>query len=304
MRRAVVADIGSNDTEFWFMNPDEKSIYTCKFEDLPSTPLAISFQPDWIIDALGLKTISPEVARAIKVRRGKDPATTELVFPPTRSNGQVSRRVLTVSNQSRQIKTHRLYSGDTMTLLAQADITEYQNAPLDDSDGQSAEPGPTCLLPQTIRLDWKQEQFTLDVNLKDVVLNNFDPRERAAVFVEPTPEGYAHVDLANTRPSRGPGGETTIRESLPAPESKANRRVRLGSPVADPDDSASTDEPIGDLASRGPGRSATELDEDVETAPLEEPLRARIPRAPDPYNYQLADSARRDAPPPAVGKVR
>jgi hypothetical protein len=300
MRRAVVADIGSNDSEFWFMNSEDKSIYACKFEELPSTPLAVSFQPDWIIDALGLKTISPEVARAIKARPGKEAQTTELVFPPTRSNGQISTRVLTVSDKSRQILTHRLYGGDNNTLLAQADISAYQEVSLDDQESEDSQTAATCLLPQKIKLDWKKEEFILDVNLNDVVLNNFDPKQRDAVFVEPVIEHYARVNLAKPRAARQPRGDTTIRESLPAPESK----VRLKEPVDDPDDSAFTTDSVGFSTFQGRSRSTLQLDDESETTPLEEPLRARVPRPPNTYDYQLADTMRSDAPPPAIGRLR
>ena len=58
------ADIGSNDEEFWFwvLNPKDRSIYWCNYDDLESSSLAVTYQPDWIIDALGLKPISPEEA--------------------------------------------------------------------------------------------------------------------------------------------------------------------------------------------------------------------------------------------------
>ncbi len=58
------ANIGSNDEEFWFwvQSNEDRSIYWCNYDDLESSALAITYQPDWIIEALGLKPITPEEA--------------------------------------------------------------------------------------------------------------------------------------------------------------------------------------------------------------------------------------------------
>jgi len=301
MKKATVADIGSNDHEFWFMNPDEKSIYTCKYDELPSTPLAVSFQPEWIVDALGMRAITPEEARLIKTRPGKETDTTDLVFPPQRSKGQSSTRIVTVSNQTRRIKAHRLYGGDGK-LLAQAEISGYQETPLDDSTEQDAKPEVLCLLPQQIQLEWKQEQFSLDVNLKDVVLNNFDPKNRDAVFVEPIVEGYAHVNLAKAQPADASQDETTIRETLPAPRSRANRGVRLDAPVPESDDTSSTGNSAGLIGPRN--WSTARYSSPTEPPPLETVVRDTGPSAPNSYDFQLADSLRGNVPPEAVSIER
>ena len=46
-----------------------------------STALAATYQPDWIVEAMGLKPITPDEATRIKVRPGPEPATTALIFP-------------------------------------------------------------------------------------------------------------------------------------------------------------------------------------------------------------------------------
>lgn len=294
-----VADIGSNDDEFWFWvkNDKDKSLYVCNHDDLPSTPLAVSFQPDWIIDALGLKTISPQEAREIKVKPGADPKTTELVFPPSRSNGQAFARIVTVTNADRRIRTHRLYAADRKTLLAQADISEYQEV---STDGESSDGSPdvVCLLPKVVRLDWKQEQFTLAVNLKEVELNSFDPKQRSTVFVEPKIEGYARVNMANSRMPRDRNGETTIRESVPRPDAKATGGIRLGSPVSESDDSASLERAGLTTAQNRPRKPIREQNEPATS--IEAPLRAAVPRAPDGYDYQTAGAMGSDVPPAAL----
>ena len=303
MRKETVADIGSTDAEFWFMNPEEKSIYTCKYDELPSTPLAASFQPDWIIDAIGLRVITPEETKSIKVRPGKDGKTTDLVFPPRPSNGQLSTRVITVSNGSREIKAHRLYGNDGKTILAQAETTSYQDISVDDSTDGGTRIESSAKLPKQIRLEWKQEQFVLDVNFKDVQLNSFDPSKRDLVFVQPTIPGYAQVNLATTQPGDESRGETTIRESRPIPDSKSSRGIRLDPPSPDDDDSAKV-ERAGVTISGAQVRSSSRSQTPAASVPLEPLVRSTGPTAPGSYDLQVADSIKNDGVPAAMSIER
>ena len=69
--RTVEADIGSNEEEFWFwVHNDEKRIYWCNYDELESSSLGVTYQPDWIIGALGLKPITPEEAAGHQSQRG------------------------------------------------------------------------------------------------------------------------------------------------------------------------------------------------------------------------------------------
>ena len=58
--------------------------------------LAVTYQPDWIIEALGLKPITPEEAAKIKVRRGDGAGRRALVFPPTKSGTETYTRMMIV----------------------------------------------------------------------------------------------------------------------------------------------------------------------------------------------------------------
>ena len=87
---STIADIGSNDERFWFwfQNKKDKSVYFCDYADLSSTSLAVTYQPDWIVEAMGLKPITPDEAAQIKMRPGPQPGTTVLTFPATRSGAR------------------------------------------------------------------------------------------------------------------------------------------------------------------------------------------------------------------------
>ncbi len=83
---STIADIGSNDERFWFwfQNKKDKSVYYCDYTDLSSTSLAVTYQPDWIVEAMGLKAITPDEAAQIKTRPVASPGRPPDRSPPPR----------------------------------------------------------------------------------------------------------------------------------------------------------------------------------------------------------------------------
>jgi hypothetical protein len=225
---ATKADIGSNDQEFWFWvsNDEDKSIYWCNHEDLGSNTLPLGYQPDWIIAALGLKPISPEEAERIQLRRGTEPGTTALVFPTTRNQSQNVARVVIVTNQDRRIQKYQLRTADLQTVLAQAEPSRYREYAVSSGDSAS---GQTCVLPERIRLEWKQDGLAMDIALRDVVLNQFNPARRSTVFVEPSPPGYTRKNLAELTGGAREERPTRTRQTLSPPEPSSG--VKLGRPA-------------------------------------------------------------------------
>jgi hypothetical protein len=261
------ADIGSNDEEFWFWMRDdpEKSVNWCRYEDLESSAVPISYQPDWIIAALGLKAISAEEAAGIKVRtKGTEAGTTALVFPSSRNGGETCTREIIVWTKTRRIKEHRLYSGKASNLIAHAEVSKYEEIEIGSTETGDRD---SCRVPGNIRLEWKPQQLILDVTLaprnRKIVVNQFDQSRSASLFVEPRIPGYARVNLAELNRGRSRDSRTTVRETLPQPESRS--RVKLGPPLPVPDDTT--------MVPRV-NRSRT-------TSPLEDLVNAPMPAAPD-----------------------
>ena len=262
-----IANIGSNDEEFWFSIPsrDDPSIYWCKHSELESSALSIAFQPDWIIEAIGLKPITPEEADGIRVERTDDPNSSALLFPPTKSQGETYQRMMIVSNYTRRIKEHRIYEGKgQQTLLAQAIVSNYMEFDLEKSESGAFQ---SCHLPENVKLEWKKDQLALDVVLRkeDVKVNRFDSSRAAAVFVEPVIPGYERVNLADMARAAPKDNRTTVRRTLPIPGSRNG--VKLGRPAPATDDGGDAPHARASDRPSSPGRISSPL-EDLVTAPL------------------------------------
>jgi hypothetical protein len=266
------ADIGSNDDEFWFwVNNDDKKVYWCKYQDIDSTALAVTYQPDRIIEALGLKPITPDEAAGIKQHEGDVSGTTALVFPATKNGAETYTRMMIVWNKNKRIKEHRIYEGSAPTnrgLLAQAEVSRY--AEFDTGSSESTD-DQTCYLPESVKLEWKRDQLVLDVVMQreTVKVNQFDPSRGAVLFIEPV-TGHDRVNLAEFRGPVHKDSRTTVRRTLPPPA--ARNGAKLGRPALDVDDT--TMDP-GTPASRAKrSRSST-------TSPLEDLVAVPLPVAPD-----------------------
>ncbi len=281
------ADLGSNDSEFWFWltseKQDQKWIYWCSYRDLESSELPVTYQPDWIIEAMGLKSITAEETGAIQVRRGES-GTMRLVFPPTRDRGEPYTREMLVSTTDRRIRKLQIYSaGPPRVLIAEAIPSEYQTYPIG-----SGSAGETCFLPQRLRLEWKRERLVLDVAVgREMQVNRFDPERAAALFVEPELPGYQRLNLAElSRGARSRSRGTRTRQTIPSPD--PSDEVRLGKPA-----------PIREEApaALGVGRASPPMDDGVPPLPkLGDVVGRPTPRPPSSGSLPSASSVMLNAP--------
>jgi hypothetical protein len=278
----VKADIGSNDEEFWFwVNNDDRKVYWCGYDELDSSALAVTYQPDWIIEALGLKPITPEDAKAIKVREGTVPGTTALVFPARKNGGDTYTRMMIVNNQSRRIIEHRIYEGNLPSpkgLLAQAEVSGYTDFAVDSSDATS---GKKCYLPEGVKLEWKRDQLALKVTMRpeDVKVNQFDSSRSSRLFVEPT-TNHDRVNLAELSRSQQRSPQTRTRQTLPPPAARSS--LKLGRPTSEADDTT--------MVPRLRPRRAQTADATA-TTPLEDLVHAPLGVAADSGAMQSASAA-------------
>ncbi|MDR3622198.1 MAG: hypothetical protein P4L85_22805 [Paludisphaera borealis] len=242
-----VADIGSNEERFWFWvqskGEENKHVYYCDYADLPTANLAGTYQPDWIVDALGLKTITPDEAATIRVAPGAKPETTMLTFPATAERSSYE-RVMIVSDKSRRLVEYRVLDRAGKKLIGRATVKQYSDVTLKNNDDDAPAAPRACHIASGIALEWMDEKLSLDILLKDLVVNEPFSDKMKANFVEPKPRGYTPLDLAQATRNhpRARGEETAVRETLPAPEPRG--RGRLGPSVeihgAEPDSGART----------------------------------------------------------------
>lgn len=237
----AVADIGSNDEKFWVWIKDSqpKALYYCNYDEEGNTPLPASqLQPDWIVEALGLRVISESESAGFTVTPGKTPDTLVLTHTPIRKGNEIVTRVTIVTDSTRRVKEHRLFAGEgAKTLLARAIITDYQE--LHPAD----RPDDVVYLPKKLKLEWTRDRMSMDVTFTEgsTKVNSDLSEKRAALFVEDERVGYPRVDLvvatgvrpqgrnenANDNDTGNANGPTSLRETLPAPPTG----IKLGEPA-------------------------------------------------------------------------
>ncbi|WP_165252469.1 hypothetical protein [Paludisphaera soli] len=326
-----LADMGSNRDEFWFwVKNDDRYIFRAAYEDLAKSDLAATYQPDWIVSSLGLRPITPDEAAAARITPGPQPGTTLLRLPPSRDQGSAYIREMVVDDATNRMLAFHAYDRDGKTLRGRATIKHYAEIPVksvveaeDEANSERDRPAEvTCRVPDNLMLEWIDEKLTLEISMSGIKLNQeFPESQRTALFVQPQLSGAKTMDLAEMTPTRprgetgpGRGGDTTVRETLPAPEpipspsrrgaSAAPREgngVRLGPPVEisgarlqSPDDDPEPRPRQGTGAGARPASRRTAPRPDSPAAiplilpVLDEVVGAAPPRAPESPRFQTA----------------
>ena len=251
------ADLGSNDSEFWFWvkRNDARTVFFCNYDENGDSPLTSSMQPDWIIEAMGLRAIPTDEIAKMTVKKGDNPGEAVLSMRQTTPQGMDVVREMVISETTKQVRAYRLMSADKKQLLADATIDEYGYYNLPATGSSDA--GGTVYLPKRMRLNWIQERISLDVQMKrDVKINSkIDAKRRASLFMEP--DGLARVDLAKqagidpkTNSAKLDPNATTTRDTLSPPPP----RVKLSAPTSrkDRDTRLAADIESAELAVRDP----------------------------------------------------
>lgn len=218
-----VADIGSNDQEFWFWFKDspDKAVVYCNYDENGASPLAVGLQPDWIIEALGLRVVPDDEAASIEVSPGKEPGRKVLTRRVKTPKGDTLFKEMTFDVATRRVVEYQVFQSDHKSRVARVAISEFDDFPVPATPG---EPAARVFLPRKLRLEMTQEKMALNVVLKEVKVNRLDASARTARFSEPTLKGIGRKDLAEligltTAP-------TSVRETMPAPP-----RVRRDEPA-------------------------------------------------------------------------
>jgi hypothetical protein len=192
----VAADMGSNDREFWYWisRAEPPYLYHCSYADFSRglARLPFPFQPDWIIEAMGIAEFDPNKQYEVAAN-GQNIDLLENTLSP---QGQPVRKITRLTrspNGQLMVSSHMLQSAKGDPLCA-AYISEVHR-----------DPATGVLLPRRVLLDWPAEKMRMKMRLDDVVVNPpmlAPDRTPSELFVRPNWGTIQSYDLA-----RGPDAQ-------------------------------------------------------------------------------------------------
>jgi hypothetical protein len=154
-----MADFGSNDQEFWYWISQDNPpyLYHCSYAELArgNVALPFPFQPDWVLETLGMAELPPAGDNFRVERRGN---TFELTERATSSQGRPVFKVTVfnggnASGAEPQIKQHRLHD-ERGELVALADVISVRR-----------DAGTGATVAQHLKLKWPQQKLEMELKL-------------------------------------------------------------------------------------------------------------------------------------------
>ena len=177
-------DLGSNDEQFWFWMKrapqGQKYVFTASHDRLAQAQqrFPIPFQPDWLIEALGVIPIDPSEITYEPGPPGSHRAT--LVAQRVSPGGLPVTKTTVVDTCHGLVLEHGLYN-ERGQLIARAVLSGHYN------DRATNLP-----LPRQIDLDWPQAQLKMAITLGPVEVNSVSAPQ---AWQLPAIPGYPVVDL-------------------------------------------------------------------------------------------------------------
>jgi hypothetical protein len=156
-------DLGSNSEHFWFWNRrnEDRCVYQARHDQLPGglRRFPIPFQPDWIMESLGVIEINPE--EQMTMQPGPAGSHTVLLVADRASpEGFKVRKVTVVDLCHGVIREHALWDARSQ-LIARAVLTNYV------ADPKAA----GAVIARKIDLEWPQAKLGMTMTLADIEVN-------------------------------------------------------------------------------------------------------------------------------------
>jgi hypothetical protein len=202
-------DIGSNNDQFWFWVKDgEAPLYYCNYSDYDrGTKLPLPFQPEWVVQALGMAKFDPNG----KYRVEQKGNTYELI-EDTMLQGQPARKITVfnarnVTEEQPQVMAHIVQDSRTGKIICQATIKRMRS-----TDYRNEQGAGRAFYPAEVMLEWPSEQLSMTMKIGRATVNHkMSNAEASRYFTLPNWTGLKRIDLAQMRP-----GSPTGREINPA----------------------------------------------------------------------------------------
>lgn len=287
-----VIDVGSNEDQLWIWSKElqnGETVFTCNYDEGGGVPVSGLYQPDWLMEALGLEPLPEPDAEGVNIRKEANGAEIVIEQKRTGADGRVAIKETVLSALNGQISEHRLFQLDTngkKTQVASAKIVKYERHEV---KTPGADEGETAMidLPAIIEIHWPAEQMDLEVRLDSVELNKGFSRQGqgARKFMVPEERGKLRDLRQELGQMAEPGGTSTVRETRPAPPAG----VRL----SDPQPSAANTKRPASTSTRSTARPDAEVTTTSAARPLPSPeVEPEMPaEKPIPVGYTPAPIA-------------
>ena len=266
--------MGSNDRQFWFWTREapknERYVLVCNYDESGESPLAAALQPDWIVEAMGLRVIpESEVAGMSATRIGPN-----LVLSAKRKgpNGESLVKEMVVDAATGQVREHRLIAIENgrRVQLAGAVVNKTKAFAIPSSGGADAEG--SVMLPTDLKLEWSRQKLRLQVVMDDVTINPTFTGDQPDLFQVPEYAGFVRKDLREFAGLPAAKAAAPYRERASRPTPPVRPR---GAPVPIDDDTTNPgfgNEEPSPLGANLPTGAGSVVGDRVPTAPMRNEL--------------------------------
>src|SRR5580704_4882354 len=193
------ADFGSNSEWFWFWvhRGQPPYVFRARHDDMQYSEAlrkAIPFQPDWLIEALGVVPI--DAKQVSRIEPGEDRQTVNLIFDLLSPSNQPVQKIIRVDLRHSVVLGHYLYDANRR-LIAKADLGKFE-----------VQEG--IIMPHLISLEWPQPgqqslQISLELGQIEINPHSMASRMFEVPKKEPTYPSYDIGARTRSRNARADG---------------------------------------------------------------------------------------------------